>query len=171
MNIKKFIQSKVDIDYFFIYGNLNLNKDYFIDKIDKGIKENNNQNFNTNVKGFMTSWNYFLNDPEFLKLIIPMLDFIDEEKIPVENFALSDAWGIKNVFSSFTQCHDHRRCKVSGALYLNKSTQDLHFPQINQTIKADTGNFVIFSSFLKHLTPKRISDLNEVKYGLAFNLK
>ena len=59
MKIKRIIEDKVKVDYVLIDGFLNINSNYFIKEINKGVGEKNNNNFNTNVIGHMTSYEYF----------------------------------------------------------------------------------------------------------------
>ena len=56
MKIKRIIEDKVKVDYVLIDGFLNINSNYFIKEINKGVGEKNNNNFNTNVIGHMTSY-------------------------------------------------------------------------------------------------------------------
>ena len=50
---------------------------------------------------------------------------------------------------------------------LSKHPQHLYFPEINQTFECEPGNFVLFSSFLKHKNERNTTD--KVRYGLSFN--
>ena len=68
MRINKIIKDKIKIEYLFIQGVLDIDSNYFINEINKGIKEKENENFKTNVRGLMTSWRYFNND-NFLKVL------------------------------------------------------------------------------------------------------
>ena len=65
MKLKNITQDKVKVDYLLIEGFLDINSEYFIKEIEKGIIRNDNNNFNTNVRGYMTSYEYFNNDKNF----------------------------------------------------------------------------------------------------------
>jgi hypothetical protein len=165
MKIKKEIHSQLPQDYLFITGTTNIDCKYFIEKIEEGIKTSN-ANFKTYVKGFMTNYNYFKNDFNFLKALLPIFDLIDKDR---PNWELADAWGIKEGFSHYTQEHNHRPLYLSGVIYLNKHNQKLIFPQINEEITPNVGKFVIFSGFLNHRTPRNTTKKN--KYALSWNLR
>ena len=168
MKVDKLIKSKIKKDYFFITGNVPINTKYFIEEIEKGIKEKENLNFKTNLLSEMTHYHYFLKDKEFYKVILNFLDLIDNEKLTdYKRYDLSDAWGFKQGFSHYTREHDHAPGVVSGAIMLSKHPQHLYFPEINQTFECEPGNFVLFSSFLKHKNKRNPTD--EVRYGLSFN--
>ena len=60
MEIKKAIRSKIERDYFFVVGDIDLDAKYFINKIEEGIKDSP-LNYKTNIQGKMTDWNFFIN--------------------------------------------------------------------------------------------------------------
>ena len=170
MIVTTLINSKIERDFYFIKGKIKINSKYFIKKIEEGILESTNQNFNTNVVGLMTSYTYFNKDVLFVKTLLPIMDLIDS-KTNAKKYSLYDSWGLKNTFSNYTKLHDHGNLYLSGVIYLNKSSQNLFFPEINETVESNVGNFAVFSSFLKHGTNKRLTGLNEVKYALSFNFQ
>ena len=167
MKVHKVIKEKVKRDYFFAEGTLDINSDYFTKQIERGIQETNNVSHKTAVRGFMTSTEYFLNDMEFIKILQPLLDLIDENfnKSPV--YFLEHAWGYKEGFANYTVEHSHEGCFLSGVIYLNNHTQKLIFPEIKKEILPKKGGFVLFSPFLLHKTKRNITE--KFKYGLAFN--
>ena len=168
MKVDKLIKSKIKTNYFFITGNVPINTKYFIEEIEKGIKEKENLSFQTNLLSEMTHYHYFLKDKEFFKVMLNFLDLIDDEKLTdYKKYELADAWGFKQGFSHYTREHDHRPGVVSGAIMLSKHPQHLYFPEINQTFECEPGNFVLFSSFLKHKNKRNTTD--KVRYGLSFN--
>jgi hypothetical protein len=169
MIINTFIRSKILREYIFIQGKFDLNTQYFIDRINEGLKQEDNKTFQTNVQGGMTSYVFFLQDKKFLQTILPSLDYIDNNFDP-DPYHLGEAWGVKNTFTNYTQNHAHGNSYISGSIFLSNSEQGLFFEQINKTIPAVAGNFVLFSSFLKHRTTKRINKFDDEKYSLAFNL-
>tara|TARA_R100001530_G_C4250267_1_gene137671 strand:- start:72 stop:605 length:534 start_codon:yes stop_codon:yes gene_type:complete len=167
MEIKKVIKSKVKKDYFFTEGYLDINCKYFIEEVDKGISQDDNASYRTNVKGKMTSPNYFMKDIEFIKVMQPLLDYIEDSFKNAPSFDLTSAWGYKEGFGEYTREHDHGTCWLSGVIYLNKHPQKLIFPEINKEIIPEEGKFILFSSFLLHKTKRNITEKN--KYGMAFN--
>ena len=62
MYISKELNKKVERDYFFIKGQLDIDCNYFIEKIKQGVEEKGNMSYKTNLKGKMTSWNFFNNN-------------------------------------------------------------------------------------------------------------
>ena len=169
MRINKIIKDKVKIEYLFIQGVLDIDSNSFINKINKGIKEKENENFKTNVKGLMTSWQYFNNNNNFLKVLLPIFDYLDSLK-NIKPYYLQSAWGIKEGFSNYTQEHIHGHAPnyFSGIIYLNDHTQTLLFPEIKLKFKPILNSFLLFSSFLKHKTIRNTS--NKEKYAISFNL-
>lgn len=169
MKIKKLIEAKIKRNYLFVTGTVDIDCKYFINKIEEGITQSNHKNFVTNVKSFMTEWNYFVADPKFLKIIFPMCDFLDQCKTirSSDKYVLKDAWGLKQSFGHFTREHDHTPAFASGAIFLNTHKQGLYFPEINKTIPAVAGTFILFSGFLKHKNKRNL--LHKERYALAFN--
>ena len=144
-----------------------VDSEYFIKQIDKGITENDSLNFRTNVKGFHTSFHYFNNDRKFMVILSRILNQLETLKYKFRPFSLREAWGIKLGLSNYTQIHDHCSQYLSGVLYLNDSKQELMFPAIDQKVKPVKGRFVVFSSFLEHHTFRSLED--EYKYAIPFN--
>ena len=169
MKINKHILSTIKKDFIFLTGEINIDKDYFISKIEKGIKEKNNLNHRTNVSGYMTDWNYFNNDPEFTRILVRIMNYIEKHSVIDRKVKLENVWGIKENFSDRTKLHDHAKCILSGVIYLSTVDQKLIFPQIKQEVSSKEGNVVIFSGFLEHGTNERILE-DKSKYALAFNL-
>tara|TARA_R100000664_G_C2740429_1_gene129019 strand:- start:877 stop:1401 length:525 start_codon:yes stop_codon:yes gene_type:complete len=168
MKINKEIYGTMQMPFTFFKGTLDLNAKYFISKIDDGIIKENS--YKTNVRSDMTSWTYFLNDVEFLKLLMPILDKIDELKVSsTVSYYLANAWGLRQSFSDRTVTHAHEPSFLSGVIYLNNSDQHLIFPDINEKIIPKKGSFAIFSSFLKHKAPR--NKTFKSKYGISFNLQ
>jgi hypothetical protein len=168
MIFNKIIKSKIHQPYFFCTGKIkNINSKYFIKKINEGCNSNDHLSFKTNVKGEMTNFKYFNKDIEFLKILFQIFDFIDEDT-SIKKYYLEESWGIKNNISCYTMEHAHDRFLFSGVIYLNKHTQLLEFPEINEKIKPDVGSFAIFTSFLKHKCKRNLTD--KTKYGISFNI-
>ena len=145
----------------------NLNTEYFIERIEHGIKENDVLNGKTNVLGEMTSWQFFNRDLQFLSCVHKLMDYV-ENNVSVCKYSLRDSWGIKESFGHYTKEHNHRGFVWSGVIYLSNVNQPLLFTDINEKVEAKTGNFAIFSSFLNHKTENR-AIYGDTKYGIAFN--
>jgi hypothetical protein len=172
MEIIKHKEGYIQQKYFFVKGKLNIkNQMYFLQKIEEGISKQDNQSWKTNVSGEMTSWQYFINDPEFNKLIIQIYDYVEEENLIPKNCAVIDAWGLKCTFGSKTKRHNHvlKNRALAGVIYLCKVDHPLIFDEINEKVEVELGSFALFSSYLYH---KNINSLkfNEFKYALSFNL-
>jgi hypothetical protein len=168
MKINKEVQGTLQRPYTFLKGTLDVNSKYFMSKIDEGISEKTSHK--TNVKSDMTSWDYFLNDIEFLKLLMPILDKIDSSKISqTTSYSLSNAWGIRQSFTDYTTLHGHEPSFFSGVIYLNTGEQSLIFPEIEEEVIPKKGEFAIFSSFLKHKALR--NKTFKPKYAISFNLQ
>ena len=98
MKIKKEVKSKFKKNYFLSEGFLDINSKHFMKEIDSGVEANNNANYKTNVIGKMTEPNYFVNNSEFIKVILPLLDYIDNTFKDAPQYNLNNAWGYKEVF-------------------------------------------------------------------------
>tara|TARA_R100000951_G_C2622027_1_gene174792 strand:- start:610 stop:1146 length:537 start_codon:yes stop_codon:yes gene_type:complete len=168
MIINKDIQKKVDQDYFFIQGRIQLDTEYFINKINQSCNSEDNLNYQTNVKGNMTPFKFFQKDQNFIRLLNIFIEYVDEN-VSLRSYKLSNAWGFSNKPLETTNFHDHFGSVWSGAIYLNSCNQTLDFPQINQSLKPEEGSFALFSSFLNHGC-KRNKD-NFEKFGLSFNME
>jgi len=168
MEIQKEIKSKIERDYFFIEGMLDLDAKYFINKIEEGIK-GSPLSYKTNVKGQHTSWTFFLNDEKFQIILLKLIDCIEELKLVSHKFRIKDAWGLKEGFGEHTQKHDHLPALISGIIYLNNHSQKLYLPDIKTEIIPQCGKFILFSSFLNHYTKRNI--INENKYAISFNFQ
>lgn len=171
MQIEKHKEAFIKQKYFFIKGDLKLTDqavDYFIQKIEEGIKLESNMSGKTNVYGEMTSYNFFVNDINFFKVLLSLNDYIDNNHLTEGSYTLCDAWGIKESFSHYTDMHKHTSFYISGVIYLNDTNEKLYFPEIDEIVESKKNKFAIFSPFLKHGTKKRIND-DTIKYGLAFN--
>jgi hypothetical protein len=167
MFVQKEKTFKIEKDCLFLIGKLNLNSNYFINKINQGVSQPNNNNYKTNVLGLMTSWDYFCEDEKFLKTLFPIFDKLDSYSF-IKNYFLDSAWGIIEKFGERTVSHDHLPCIFSGVIYLNDHPQELIFPSINEKIKPEKGKFVLFSSDLIHLAKRNTS--YKAKYAISFNL-
>ena len=167
MQIIKEIQSKVSKDYFFIKGNVDINSEYFIEKIKKGCSDKDALNYQTNILGGHTSWKYFVEDLEFNRILFKLMDYLDSN-VHLSPYKIEECWGFQCHLGSRTRNHNHSPHIVSGVIYLNQHPQTLQFTEINQTVKPEVGSFAIFSSFLNHGCNRNHSDT--IKYGISFNM-
>jgi len=169
MKISKLIKSKVEREYFFLTGHIPIDSKYYIKKIDEGIEDQTNESYKTYLISKMTSYKYFMGDKKFLKMLLPIFDLLDAtpfENTP--NWRLTESWGYQQGFGEYSMLHHHVPAFLSGAVMLNEHPQALIFPEINETIEAKPGNFVVFSSFLKHKSTRNLSE--KARYGLSYNL-
>jgi len=169
MIIETHLERKILRDYFFIVGTIkDINDKYFIKKINKEILKDNAKSYTTNIKGKMTHWSSFPNDPEFRKLFLQFRDYVDSHGIFSDRYyKLKDAWGYVLGKKEYTKFHHHLPNVWSGAIYLNDHNQTLDFPQINISVKPEKGKFILFNSFLNHGC--EVNKVNKLKYGLSFN--
>lgn len=165
--IDQHIEDECLTDYFFIEGTIDLNAEYFIEKIKLGFQENSNMAFKTNVRDLMTSYTYFNNDAEFSKILKNFITYIDD-RMKLNKYILQDSWGYCVRTGNKTLFHTHKPSIWSGVFYLNDHPQTLDFPQIKKKIKPAKGKFALFSSFLEHGCKKHKS--KETKWGVSFNL-
>ena len=166
--INKEFNKKIAIEYFFIHGVIDIDSDYFINKIKNGITNDDNMNFKTNVKSPMTSWHFFNKDLKFNIILSKLIEYVDSY-YNFNPYVLAESWGIEMRQGQKTNYHDHQASYWSGVLYLNESEQLLKFPDINQEVKPGKGVFALFSPFLKHGCSTNYSD--EPKYGISFNMR
>ena len=93
MKVEKRITKKIKHDANLFVGQIDVDSDYFIKRIEEGIKVSN-FNYRTAVVGQMTDWDFFINDKECLKLLFEIFDFLDS--IPnIGGYELNGCWGIK----------------------------------------------------------------------------
>lgn len=138
--------------------------DYFIPLIEKGVKDESNCNYWTNVKGQMTSFRYFNEDEIFKKLLIKS---VRDLNLHFNNLELEEAWGIKMSEGEYTQEHNHNTA-FSGIFYLNDHDTEIEFPEINKSVQCRKGKFLFFTGSLFHKT-KPLGP--GVKYAIPFNIQ
>lgn len=168
MKIEKEIVAKIPRDYLFVSGILDVDAKYFKRRIEEGVKASS-INYQTNVYGKHTEWEFFNKDKEFNVLLFQMIDHLETLTIDLQRFYLKNAWGIIEGIGEYTQRHHHEPNYISGVIYFNNHPQKLYFPDIKQEITPQTGRFAIFSSFLNHHTKRNIVDKD--KYGISFNFR
>ena len=166
MIISKHIQSKYSKEYYFVTGKFEIDSNYFIEKIKQSCLSGNNLNYKTNVKSFMTPFNFFLKDDKFLRIVIDFIDYFDKN-YKFNRYRLHEAWGIEVKPGDKTDFHDHHESLWSGVLYLNSSKQNLIFPDIGEKVEPEPGSFALFSNFLIHGCEKNKENFS--KFGISFN--
>ena len=164
--IEKHFDKKIKVPCFFIQGKIDLDCDYFINKIKEECNKNDKYNYVSNVKGLKTSWNFLNDDKKFIGVLLQLSEFIDKN-FDLRPYVLHEAWGIELRQYEHTLFHDHA-CDWSGVIYLNNCNQELHFPQLNQKVKPEPGTFAIFSGFLKHGCYRKIDEGS--KFAISFNM-
>ena len=137
MKIEKEIVSKLPREYLFVSGILDLDAKYFKRRIDEGVKAST-INYQTNVYGRHTEWEFFNKDKEFNILLFQMIDYLETLTMDLQRF------------------------------YLNDHPQKLYFPEIKQEILPTKGKFVMFSSFLNHHTKRNIVDKEKYGISFNF---
>ena len=166
-NFTKLIKTEIPKKVFLIESSINIDQKYFIKKIEEGISNSDNKNFITNVFGQMTNWNFFNEDKEFLNVLITIFDKFNVDNL-IEKSVLKEAWGIKLSKGNYTKSHDHKEYVLSSVLYLNKSNQELFFPELQISVKPEIGKVIVFSGILRHFTNRIYDDTS--KYAIAFNM-
>ena len=164
--IRKQIEKAISVQVFLYEYIVGCYTQSLINKIDQVLKETN-LNYVTNVKGKMTNWEAFTQDPNFLKAIdegIPKL----MESLKLRPMQLAEAWGLRHDRGDFTQEHCHTPFPVSGILYLSDKNTPLVFPELRLEVVPEKNSMVLFSGHLKHSAPINRSD--QSKYAIAFNL-
>lgn len=163
MSIKKIIEKKVPIYVWLYECNLNnIDTNYFINKIDNSL--DNECSYSTNVKGGMTDWKLFNEDPKFHEIILESQKILKVYK----KIKILDSWGIKIENGGVTEVHNHEPAWGSGIFYLTDSDTPLFFPDLEIDIEIKKGTFLIWSGILNHGTA-RVKD--KTKYAIAFNLE
>tara|TARA_R100000030_G_C3239848_1_gene120356 strand:- start:710 stop:1243 length:534 start_codon:yes stop_codon:yes gene_type:complete len=171
MKVNKFIKSKIERDYFFVTGKLDIDTEYFINQTEKGILANKNVEPNFKRLGpiLVTEPTFFLKDKKFMTMILEFSDMIEEENFNEgRSWEIAHGWGLKQAYTHHTRFHNHFPSLISGSIMLNKHPQSLYFPDINEELKSEPGNFALFHAMLKHGNKER-NDVDTFRYGLAFN--
>jgi hypothetical protein len=167
MQISKELEKKVQRDYFFIKGQIDIDCNYFIEKIKEGVQSKENMNYRSGVIGKMTSWNFFNDDINFIKHIKRFNKHIDKN-YNLPPYILSDSWGFINFPGEKTPFHTHFQAIYSGVIYLNDCNQPLLFKEIEQQVDPKAGSFCIFSPWLEHGCEINETEIN--KFGISFNM-
>jgi hypothetical protein len=133
--------------------------DNLIVKIRKGVLQQDNVSYITNVKAKMTSYKFFNEGngkPEF-----------DEIRKLFPQYNIADIWG--NIYNKGDKAIEHHHTNVkwgnqlaygqyatSGIIYLTDSEQGTVFTKLGITEKAEKGKVILFS-------PKELHEVPEIK--------
>ena len=133
--------------------------DNLILKIRKGVLQQDNVSYVTNVKAKMTSYKFFnegRGKPEFEKL-----------KTIFPEYNITDIWG--NIYNKGDKAIEHHHTNVnwggslaygqyatSGIIYLTDSEQGTVFTKLGITEKAEKGKVLLFS-------PEELHEVPEIK--------
>ena len=164
MIVQEDINRKVLKDYFFVKGTLDIDCNYFIEKIKKGCDSESN----TGLQSLMTPRHFFKEDKYFNQIIKQLIDWIDEN-YNFMPYQLAGAWGVEVRHNEKTIFHDHREYLWTGLIYLNPSSQKLLFPEIKREVTPDKGVFCLFSPFLLHGCENNKD--KDSKFGIAFDME
>ena len=149
-------------------GKVDIDSKYFISKINKGVEEEGNQSYKTNVKSQMTSFAYFMKDEKFLKFskeIKPAFDYHNNSC----DVKLNDAWGNKILPGCHVMTHNHGNVEISGILYLQNGGEETFFTDLRLKIKPEIGKFLLFDSNLLHGVGT--NNTKENRYTISFNYR
>jgi hypothetical protein len=157
------------LDLFLLESQLNdlTYVEYFKNKIDQGITTSSNSN-KTNVKGKMTDWTYFNEDPMFKKFLMEINDLMFKFLQPFQKLVLQSSWGNILEENNYVEPHQHIGSNISGILYLTENGPGTDFPDFKKTTEEKIGKFVLFHPHSLHGVKQ--SNLKEKRYSLAFNL-
>ena len=131
-------------------------------------KEHNNY---THVKGGMTEWNHFNNNPLFKKFLTFM---INKHQVShpglfqyfLEKNSVIESWG--NEFKPGDSVNYHAHNSYHCVLYLTEGC-DLNLPELNLKITPKPGDYYIFPPELLHGFDKYKGNTN--RYSLIFNFR
>lgn len=136
------------------------------------IKNNINKDMTgyTNIKGGMTSWDFFINKPIFDKFISYV---INKNQISYPNLfehfysknTIFEAWGTEIKKGDSLDYHVH--LMYHGILYLTKGC-DLILPELNIKITPNAGDYYILPDNIFHGFKEYTGKDN--RYSLVFNI-
>tara|TARA_R100000231_G_scaffold105825_1_gene78411 strand:- start:1651 stop:2241 length:591 start_codon:yes stop_codon:yes gene_type:complete len=136
------------------------------------IKNNLNpdlKNF-TNVKGEMTSWDFFTKKPEFVNFITYLINKYQTSHPDIFQYFLErkdiqNAWG--NQIKKGDRLSFHKHPSFHGILYLTEGC-DLILPELNLQISPKPGDYYIFPPEILHGFDVYQED--NIRYSLIFNI-
>ncbi len=125
----------------------------------------------TNVKGGMTKWNHFVDDPIFNNFMVYLINKHQLTHSNIfqyfnEKYNIENAWGNEIKKNDYLKYHSHP-C-LHGILYLTKGS-DLILPELNLKITPKPGNYYIFPPEILHGFEK--STYEDNRYCVVFNIQ
>jgi hypothetical protein len=125
----------------------------------------------TNVKGGMTKWNHFVDDPIFNNFMVYLINKHQLTHSNIfqyfnEKYNIENAWGNEIKKNDYLKYHSHP-C-LHGILYLTKGS-DLILPELNLKITPEPGNYYIFPPEILHGFEK--STYEDNRYCVVFNIQ
>tara|TARA_Y100000593_G_C4171168_1_gene267059 strand:- start:290 stop:688 length:399 start_codon:yes stop_codon:yes gene_type:complete len=118
----------------------------------------------------MTDWNYFVDDPDFIKFISFLINKYqithpDIFKYFLTRKTITQAWG--NEIKKGDSLNYHTHPCYHGILYLTKGC-DLILPELNIKISPKPGDYYVFPPEILHGFEKYKDD--DTRYSLIFNI-
>tara|TARA_E500000318_G_scaffold53340_1_gene49670 strand:- start:617 stop:1174 length:558 start_codon:yes stop_codon:yes gene_type:complete len=131
----------------------------------------------SNVKANMTNYKKLLNDNDFEKLhikILNILAFIFRLRTPHPEesfkFIMNDSWGMRHKQYEKTINHIHTFSDWSGAFYFTiPNTTIMNFPDFQEKLILENNMLVLFQSYTKHSVDSHESDKDRI--SMAFNIE
>jgi len=124
----------------------------------------------TNVHGGKTAWDFFVNNPIFIKFITFLINKHQHHHSFFRNFfeykKIKDAWG--NELKKGDSVNSHVHSVYHGILYLTKGAP-LVLPELSLEVHPNPGDYYIFPPLLYHHVEK--SENEGVRYNLVFNIE
>ena len=125
----------------------------------------------TNVKGGMTTWNHFVDNPLFNNFMAYLINKHQVTHANIfeyfyEKYYIENAWGNEIKKNDYLKYHTHP-C-LHGILYLTKGS-DLILPELNLKITPEPVDYYIFPSEILHGFDRSQDEKN--RYSLIFNLE
>ena len=157
-------QKPKTINTFIYEGKIKVDSNYFIKKINKGIKDSE-YNYKTYVGSKMTDWQFFNGDKninKFFKNIKPVLD-----EIEIPHSKMTACWGLRYEKGDYARQHHHKPATWCGIIYLSKGGVSTYFSDYDVHVEPEIGKFVLFSGVLLHGTAT--SESKKPRYALSFN--
>ena len=138
----------------------------FVDILKKEIDNKVGElDYKTNVRGRMTKFDAFVDNPILLKLLGECIHVTNV--LSIKTSKITEAWGNILKKGEHVDSHTHDPAIISGVLYLTEGGPGTHFPEFNKTVEEKIGKMVFFSGMATHnVLPTK---LNKDRYTLAFN--
>jgi len=129
----------------------------------------------TNVKATMTTYDKLLNDEEFNKINIKILETLrfiytlrtphPEDKL---SFSMVDCWGMRHKKNNYTVNHIHGTT-FSGAFYIKvPSPTEIFFEDFFKSVDLKDNMLLLFPGLTKHSVGKHQGDIDRL--SMAFNI-